>query len=130
MGIILTTINTFFGIFNTLFGIVNTLFMLINILFIGGLIFAVVYLGPKIKSIFDGFTAYQSITTKLSTEGGEQPPCLTDKELEDFKKKLNDTKISIDQFKKLPFIGGIIPPNIVTMLTDTLSNLDQVPICK
>jgi 5-bromo-4-chloroindolyl phosphate hydrolysis protein len=129
MGIILTTINTFFGIFNTLFGIVNTLFILINILFIGGLIFAGVYLGPKIKSIFDGFTAIQTLTSKLTPKDDEQPPCLTDKELEEYKKKLNDAKNNIDQFKNLPLIGGIIPPNIVTMLTDTLSNLDQVPIC-
>ena len=130
MGIILTTINTFFGIFNTLFGIVNTLFMVINILFIGGLILAAVYFGPKIKSIFDGFTAYQSITAKLSTEGGEQPPCLTNEELEDFKNKMNAAKDNIEQIKKLPLIGGIIPSNIVSMITDTLNNLGQVPICQ
>jgi len=126
MGIILTTINTFFGIFNTLFGIVNTLFMLINIIFIGGLVLAFVYFGPKIKSIFDGFTAYQSMTTKLSAES----ECLTDKELEDFKNKMNAAKDNIEQIKKLPVIGGIIPENIVSMITDALSNLDQVPICK
>jgi 5-bromo-4-chloroindolyl phosphate hydrolysis protein len=128
MGIILTTINTFFGIFNTLFGIVNTLFMLINILFIGGLILAVVYFGPKIKSIFDGFTAYQSITTKLSTESENK--CLTDKELEDFKNKMNTARDNIEQIKKLPLIGGIITDDIISMITDTLSNLDQVPICQ
>lgn len=130
MGIILTTINTFFGIFNTIFGIVNTLFMLINILFIGGLILAVVYFGPKIKSIFDGFTALQTLTSKLTQEGGEQPPCLTENELNDFKKKLNDAKINIDQFKNFPFIGQLIPETIIGSISEAIDNIDSVPICQ
>ena len=124
MGIILTTMNTFFGI-------INTIFSLINIIFIGGLILAVVYIGPKIKAIFDGFTTIQSLNSKLTQNPeSSQPPCLTQKELDDIKKKLNNAKDNIDQFKKFPLVGGLIPENIVSMITDALSNLDQVQICQ
>ncbi len=124
MGIILTTINTFFGI-------INTIFSLINILFIGGLILAVVYIGPKIKAIFDGFTTIQSLTTKLTQNPeSSKPPCLTQNEIDDFKKKLNTAKVNIDEFKKFPFIGNLIPENIISNISDATASIDSVPICQ
>ncbi len=124
MGIILTTINTFFGI-------INTIFSLINIIFIGGLILAVVYIGPKIKAIFDGFTTIQSLNSKLmqNPESSKQP-CLTQKEIDDIKKKLNNAKDNIDQFKKFPLVGGLLPESIISSISDSITSVDDAPICQ
>ena len=121
MGIIFTTISTFFSI-------LNTLFMIINLLLICSLIFAVVYFGPKIKSIFDGYKAYQTTTAKLSDETGNK--CLTQNELEDFKNKIDSAKNDIEQLKKLPGIGGLIPSDIDTMLNEIINNINDIPICQ
>jgi hypothetical protein len=130
MGIILTTINTFFGIINGVFGIISTLFTLINILMIGTLVFAIVYIGPKIKGIFDGYSAYQELTKKFTDTGGNTPSCLTEKEKEDFKKKIDFAIVNINQFKNIPVIGGMIPENIETMVQEVIQNLDNIPICQ
>ena len=122
MGIILTTINTFFGIFNILFS-------LINIIFIGGLILSVVYFGPKIKAIIDGFTAFQNINTQLTQQSGSVPPCLTQKAIDDLKKKITYAKDNIEQFKKIPVIGKLIPESISKTIDDAVSNINNIPIC-
>ena len=117
MGIILSTINTFFGI-------INTLFMIINILVIGGLILAAVYIGPKIKNILEGYNAYKSLTAKLSDASGNK--CLTYVELEEFKKKIAIAKDNLAQIKNLPGIGGLIPSDIDSLISEITNN---IPIC-
>lgn len=121
MGIILTTISTFFNI-------LNTLFMIINFISISSLIIFIVYIGPKIKGIFDGYTAYQEITAKLSEGTGNE--CLTQNELEDFKNKIDTAKNNMEQLKSLPVIGGAIPPNINTMFDEIINNINNIPICQ
>ena len=125
MGIILTTINTFFGI-------INTIFSLINLIFIGGMILAVVYFGPKIKAIFDGFTSLQNINTQLSqqTGGGSVPSCLTQKQIDELKKKITYAKDNIEQFKNLPVIGKLIPATITTTIDEAISNFNNIPLCQ
>ena len=59
MGIILSTISTFFSI-------INKLVLIINVIFLVGFILSVVYLGPKFKIIFDAFTSLQEFNTKLT----------------------------------------------------------------
>ena len=128
MGIILSTISAFFGIINAFFGIISTLFMLLNILLIGGLIFAAVYIGPKIKSILDGYNAYQSLEKKFLDSSGNK--CLTEKELEDFTKKISTAKDTIQQLKKLPMVGGLIPSNVESMIDEIMDNINSIPICQ
>ena len=115
MGIILTTINTFFGI-------INTLLMVVNILLLGSLIFALVYIGPKIKSIYDAYTEYQAITTDTSVN-----KCLTYKEHEDLTKKINIAKDNIEYLRKLPGIGSLIPSNIDSLIFE---NINNISICQ
>ena len=92
----------------------------------GSLIFAAVYIGPKIKSIFDGYTAYQSLSAKFSDTSGNE--CLTYKEIEDFKNTINTAKDNIEQLKNLPWIGGLIPSNIESSISSEI--VDNIPICQ
>jgi hypothetical protein len=123
MGIILSTISTFFSI-------INKLVLIINVIFLVGFILSVVYLGPKFKIIFDAFTSLQEFNTKLTDISGSVPPCIKKDELDTLKLKMENAKKKLEELKKLPGIGGLVPDTISTSIDAAINNFKIVPLCE
>lgn len=109
----------------SIFSIINLLFTILNLAVIIILILLATKVFPKIRSISDAVSSYNSLVSKVGNSPGK---CALLDDVDNTKQKIAKAKTELSSIKNYPFVSSFIN-SLQKSIDDAEKNLGSIPLC-